>query len=233
MKEVLELFEDNMLLKHNFPKFYSMTDDDYSKMWSLYDAGFVYPLVERTENGHRVLLVQTRRMDPKVHTAADAVRLISWIGQVLLEEEETQIAGIATIVDLNETTFAHLRLFSISDVLDMVSVIRTSVVGRQKGIHFIALPKFAVSIVELAKRGLSEKVRKKITFFDDMEGLKASLDLTALLPSEHGGTISESEMMQRFKDDSKLHEERIFEIQNGVDWDRVALDGENPSCAVM
>lgn len=233
MKEVLELFEDNMLLKYNFPKFYSMADEDFAKMWSLYDSGFAYPLVERAENGHRVLLVQTKRMDPKVHTAADAVRLISWIGQVLLEEEETQIAGIATVIDLTETTFAHLCLFSISDVLDMVSVIRTSVIGRQKGIHFIALPKFAVSIVELSKRGLTEKARDKISFFDDMESLKSSLDLATLLPSEHGGSISEVDMMRGFKDESKQHEERIFEIQNGVDWDRVALDGENPSCAVM
>lgn len=233
MKEVLDLFEENMLLKHNFPKFYSMNDEDYCKMWSLYDTGFAYPLEERAENGHRVIIVEIKRMDPKIYTAADAVRLVSWIGQVLLEEEETQIAGIATIINLTETTFAHLRIFSISDVLDMVSVVRTSVVGRQKGINIIALPKFAVSIVELAKKGLTEKIRDKICFFDDMESMKSSLDLSTLLPSEHGGSTSEVDMMKRFKDESKKHEENIFEIQNGVDWDRVALDGENPSCAVM
>lgn len=233
MKEVRTLFEDNMLLKHNFPKWYNYVPEDIDRMWNLYDAGFAFPLQDRTENGCRVLMVQFEKLDPKAHTAADAVRLLSWIGQVLLEEEETQISGIVTIVNLTDTTFAHLRLFSISDVLDMVSVIRTSVVGRQKGIHFISLPTFAIGIVELAKRGLSEKLRNKITFFDNMECLKKSYDFSQILPSEFGGTVPESQMMQNFKFEAKQHEERIFEIQNGVDWDRVALDGENSSCVVM
>lgn len=233
MKEVLTLFEDNMLLKHNFPKWYNMNNEDIDRMWNLYDQGFAFPLQGRTENGCRVLMVQFKKMDTKLHSAADAVRLLSWIGQVLLEEEETQIAGIVTIVDLTDTTFAHLRLFSISDVLDMVSVIRTSVVGRQKGIHFISLPTFAVGIVELAKRGLSEKLRNKISFFDNMECLRKSHDFSLLLPCEYGGDVPEQEMMKNFKLEAKQHEERIFEIQDGVDWDRVALDGENSSCVVM
>lgn len=133
-----------MLLPTSFPKWCNFTDPVITRLWTLYESGIAYPLAKRDADGRRVIFVQTRKMDPKVYTIADAIHLMTWIAKVILEEEETQIAGIVTIVDQSEITFGHIRLLSVSDIMNFVSVIKNGCVGRQKGMYMIGKNKFYI-----------------------------------------------------------------------------------------
>lgn len=231
MEKVFELFETYMLLKHSIPKWCDYNEQAMERMWMLYESGVVYPLLERDSEGRRVILVQPRKLDPKLFTIADAIHLGVWIAKALLEEEETQISGLVTIVDQSEVTFSHIRLFSVGDILDFVTMLKSAAVGRQKGMYLVSLPSFASFMVEIAKKAMSEKLRKRILVLDDMETLKALIP-SSMLPFEHGGSVPEIEMMRSFK---KLAEERdddLRAIQEGVDWDRVELEGQS-SCSLM
>jgi len=147
-------------------------------------------------------------------------------------EEETQISGIVTIVDLSDISFGHLRLLSVTDVIDFVSVIKNGCVGRQKGMYLVSLPSFASFFLEVAKKATSEKLRKRIHLVNDMEALKDIIGASKL-PLEQGGAVSEAEMMRNFRKLADQREDIVKSIQQGVDWDRVALDGENSSCSIM
>lgn len=225
------LFENYMLLKSSVPRWYDFTDEAISKLWNLYETGAAYPLTQRDHEGRRIIFIQTRKMDPKIFSSTDAIRLLTWIVRVILEEEETQISGIITIIDQSEISFAHLRLLSVNDAIDFVSVMKHATVGRQKGMYMIALPSFATFMLEIAKKATNEKLRQRIHVVEDMEKMKSLID-PSLLPSEHGGSVSEAHMMDAFRKIANERENDLKAIQEGVDWDRVALDGEN-SCAMM
>lgn len=227
----MELFENYMLLKHSVPRWYDFNDDAIERLWMLYETGVAYPLAERDKEGRRIILIQTRKMDPKEFTASDAIHLLTWIARVILEEEETQIAGIVTIIDQSDISFGHLRMLSINDSIDFVSVVKNSTLGRQKGMYLVNLPSFASFMFEVAKKAANEKLRERIHLVDDMEKMKAIVD-TSLFPLELGGSVPEADMMKSFKKNADEREAVIRSIQDGVDWDRVALE-DGSSCSVM
>jgi CRAL/TRIO domain len=231
MEKSKDLFESYMLLKHSVPRWCDFNDETLSRLWVLYETGVVYPLQERDSEGRKIIFVQPRRCDPKLFTFADGVLLITWIAKAILEEEETQIAGLITIIDHSELTFAHVRMASVSDAIDFVSVVKNGVVGRLKGMYHVALPSFASFMLEVGKKTATEKLRKRIHVVDDMESLKAIID-PALLPLEHGGTIPEADMMRTFKKFADTNESTLRSIQDNVDWERVALEGQS-SCSLM
>lgn len=200
-------------------------------MWKLYETGVAYPLLERDSEGRRVIFVQTRKIDPKLFTLADAIHLVVWIAKAILEEEETQISGIVTVVDQTDLTFGHVRLFSVTDVVNFVSMIKNGAVGRQKGMYMVALPSFASFMVEVAKKTMTEKLRKRIHLIDNMNHL-TELFTPNIFPLENGGTVPEAEMMRSFRKTCDDIDADLKSIQEGVDWDRVALEGES-SCSLM
>jgi hypothetical protein len=57
MERVIELFERYLLLKSTYPKWFDYGQTEEDRMWQLYDAGFVYPLVERDEEGRSVKIL--------------------------------------------------------------------------------------------------------------------------------------------------------------------------------
>lgn len=232
MDKTFELFENYMLLKHSVPRWYDFNDEVIARLWMLYETGVAYPLAERDKEGRRIILIQTRKMDPKEFTASEAIHLLTWIARVILEEEETQIAGIVTIIDQSDITFGHARLLSINDLIDFTTVIKHSTLGRQKGMYLVNLPSYASFMFEIVKKAANEKLRERIHLVDDMEKMKTIVD-PSLFPLELGGTIPEADMIAGFKKIADKREEKIRSIQDGVDWDRVALDGDNSSCSMM
>ena len=183
------------------------------------------------DNFRRVIMIQAQKLDPKIFTFADILRLVTLIAQTLLEEEETQISGVVVILDCTNVTLAHLRLFPLSDVVNFVDVIRTSSIGRHKMMYMISMPNFATMLVEVAKKVLSEKLRKRIKLIKSMNDLQEEFDMS-LLPLEFGGSIAESVMLEEFKKLAIERSTNIKEIVNGVDWDKVALEVDDESCTI-
>lgn len=237
MDEVFTLFESYMLVKHNYPKWYNIDEEGEQRMKQLYESGFAYPLPQRTSSGARIILIQTRKLDTKMFNVTDSIRLIHWIARVVLEEEETQIAGILTIVDQSELSLAHCRMFSVSDTYDMISVTKSAVVGRQKGLIMVSLPSSLSVLLELAQRLAPKKLTDKISLLRDMQALKNVIP-EELLPSElGGGKVSEREMIEKFQRQAMKIEKSIKAIDDGIDWSKFKAwqkeHATHSSCVVM
>lgn len=237
MDEVYTLFESYMLMKRNYPRWYNIDDEGERRIKELYESGFAYPLPQRTSSGARIILIQTRKLDTKMFNVTDSIRLVHWIARVLLEEEETQIAGILTIVDQSELSLAHCRMFSVTDTYDFVSVTKSAVVGRQKGLIMVSLPASLSVIFDLAHRLAPKKLREKVQLVKDMQALKNNVIPEEHLPSELGGKMTEREMMEMFQRKAEKIEKSIQSIDNSIDWSKYeewqSEHHKNSSCSLM
>lgn len=102
------------------------------------------------------------------------------ISASLLEEEETQIAGVATIIDHEGITMKHTSLFSVTDIVDFADCLKNAV-GRYKQLFLVNLPTFAVFLLDVARSTLNDKLKKRIVLPKSVDDLKNYID-PSLLP---------------------------------------------------
>lgn len=130
-----KLLENHLTAKMLYPKWFIYGDSDVLKMRELYKTGYIYPLLERDEEGRKIILCQVRKMDPTKYNSGDIIRLSALIVTTLLEDHETQISGFIGIMDYAETTMKHIGVFSITDVKDYVNCVKNATVGRFKAVY--------------------------------------------------------------------------------------------------
>jgi hypothetical protein len=176
-------------------------------------------LSERDEEGRRVIFVQTRKMNSKMYSPVDATRLLTYLVSVLLEEEETQIAGIVLIYDNASLTLKHL--LSPLDAKEYMHFFNSCALTRQKGVYIMNLPPIANFFLELIKSLISEKLRKRLFVLKRSDDLKNYIN-PALLPKEYGGTRCEADMMQDFLELREKHLGKLLKfLEYKVDWSKV------------
>jgi CRAL/TRIO domain len=142
------------------------------------------------------------------------------MSQSLLEEEETQIAGVATIIDHGGITMKHTALFTVSDIVDFATCLK-SAVGRYKQLFLVNLPTFAVFLLDVARSTLSDKLKERIVLPKNMEDMKNYIDLS-MLPKEYGGLLPEAEHMEIFNVYFRNVRPKLEEIKARViDWNKV------------
>lgn len=219
MNEVFLLFERLYLAKKRYPKFLDFNDADVDKALKLFTYGYCYPLPGRDAEGRKILLVQTQRLDPDKFSPYDGARLVSFMFTVLMEEEESQIAGVRMVLNHENATLRHAM--PPMDFRDFMNFTRDCATFRQKGMFIMNLPAWGTILMEIFMSILSEKLRKRICLVKNNEELKDYID-PAMLPPQYGGTKSEAAMMEDFiklKESKKelLQELLAFEI----DWSKV------------
>lgn len=224
MNEVYQTFERACYVKKRYPQFFDINDNDFKKMMKLFETGFCYPLSERDDDGKRIVLMQTRRLNPDHNSIHDAAKLFFFISAVLLEEEETQIAGFTYIFDHGNITLRHVM--SPVDVRDFIDFVKKCATSRQKELYVMNLPSFANVMIELFKAAMTEKLRKRLFILKSPIELKKFVQ-PSLLPRELGGTRTEAEMMQDFMKLKEQKEARVIEILekiNNIQWDKISTE---------
>lgn len=230
LDNTFESFERFFLFRKKYEKWCNIDDDAMNRLWQLFESGYAFPLMERDDEGKRIIFVQTRKFDTEKFTSADAIRLLGLIVMTLMEEEETQIAGISTISDFTGVGFSYFKLFSIRDIKDFADCAKNASVGREKENFFINLPPFAAFLFEIGRKALNEKLRQRLIVTKDMEQLKTFMEPN-LLPKEHGGSFTEEEMMEDFKSLFRKHENNINAINECViDWEEAE---PKETCTIM
>lgn len=197
MNDAFQTFDRYYLARKRYSQFFLPDSPNFERAMDIFRSGHCYPLSERDEDGCRVLLTHTNRLDLNKYTLYDSIRLGMFICGVLMEEEETQICGIKWIYDHQDITTKHLMMPK--DMLDFIDLVKSVSCGRQKGSYVLNLPPIAHFLLELATKAMTEKLRSRLFLFHNWEELKASNNFNIkLLPKEFGGEKSEAEMMKVF-----------------------------------
>lgn len=148
------------------------------------------------------------------------LRLSIVVSASLLEEEETQIAGVATIIDHEGITMKQTSLFSVTDIVDFANCLKNAV-GRYKQLFLVNLPTFAVFLLDVARSTLSDKLKQRIVLPKNMQDLQNYID-PSLLPKEFGGLLTENEHMEIFNEYFRSVRPSLEKIKGRVvDWSKV------------
>lgn len=220
MDRVFNTFENYILAQKKYSKWFDWKDADFDKMMELYRTGYIYPLAKRDDEGRKLIFLQLSRLNPDYFTSADAIRLSAVISTALLEDEETQIGGVASIIDHGGISMKHTSLFSVTDIVDFADCMKNAV-GRYKQLYLVNLPTFAVFLLDVARSTLSDKLKSRIALPKNMDDLKSYIE-PSLLPKEFGGELTEAEHMEIFNEYFRSVRPRLEEIKSKqIDWTKV------------
>lgn len=192
-----------------YPQYFSNMNPIHPKMSELVDSGYMLLMPERDpETGCRVVMLRPANLNVEKFASSDYFKLSSLISEVLCDEEETQICGLKFIVDFSNTPLKFFTMFSLSDLKNLASLSQSSLAVRQKGHYVLNLPTYANSVLQFIKSLLSEKLKKRIFFLNDVEELKNHLDV-GILPEEYGGKIKVEDATKYLKEQFKENYEMI------------------------
>lgn len=222
MSRAFETVESYYLSRQTCPELMRFNDVLVNKSLDLCRTGFAYPLAGRDREGRRIILLQSGKLDVEAFTSADGSRAMHLIGQLILEEEETQISGLSIICDL-----VNLKLNQIGPpnlVHDSIHLLKHSWPARIKNIYFVNVPSIATFPVQLLKSFLSQKLRERVFVLKNYSELKTHID-GAILPKHMDGMMSENEIIDDFlklKDKHLDNVKKILHFEIDRDHARVA-----------
>lgn len=185
------------------------------RMRTLYESGYIFPLKKRTRNGCRVILIQAKRLDTKIFSFSDVLKVINFVIFTLLEEHETQIAGFVYIIDHKDITMDYVSVFSLMDMKNYLKLIQNVIPCRQKQAIFVNLPSIAVALTDFAKTFVSSKLKERAYFYRAIDKLYDHVEKD-ILPQEYGGVTSAEEMIEDFKRIAETRKNRLKEIDEQI-----------------
>lgn len=219
MKEAFETFERLSLIKKRYSRFFDVEKSSYATILKLYETGFCYPL-KNSDEGRRIILIQTNKWNPEIFSVYDTIRLYCFVISTLLEEEETQIAGIITIFDYQELTLQ--QMMSPKDLMEFIDFVKNCSTTRQKGSYIVNLPSIGNVLMEFTKSILSQKLRERLFIVKHTNDLKNFIN-PSLLPEKYGGDQKEKEMLESFLNLYDKHRENVHKsLEFEPDWSKVS-----------
>jgi hypothetical protein len=155
------------------PTWFDITPERFQRSLEILDYGVGYMLKERDQNGCRVFVVNAEVAGENNCRVTELIRLGVVIGGYVLREDETQICGIKIILDCSRLTMDNIVPVSLSTVMSLGEMVKLAPV-RIKEIHVIGISSFFVTIYEMSKNVLTEKIRGRIFFHKESEFEKPS-----------------------------------------------------------
>lgn len=207
--------ENIFLLAYKYPNYYLIDDNEKLLQTNLamIDRGFLYSLPERDELGRLVFICRYGARDPSVHSVIDIFRLFRNAVMTWSFPSETQIAGCQMIFDFSDVGLKHL--YTPQDIRATVDLVKNVISIRQKGYYITNLNKIAATMIDIFKTVMSEKMASRLHVLSKNDDLFAHIKPRSILPSEfNGGSMSEREMIEKFKQLMIKNHAKVTEIFN-------------------
>lgn len=173
------------LLRKSFPKYVDFSDEAVQQCYGMLDDAVVLPLLKRDHKGRAIMYLSFGKRDTKKYTSADMFRLLSCVGAVMNEEEETQLAGFVQIFDGTGLEFSHVP--SITDLQFLSQISQNASMIRVKKIILFNFPAFASATIRLGQSMASKKISSRIAVVDKKEKIAEHLRPHSILPDILGG----------------------------------------------
>ncbi|XP_063239563.1 clavesin-2-like isoform X2 [Bacillus rossius redtenbacheri] len=144
-------------------------------------------LEDRDALGRRVYVFRVDRCDAANVSIEDIFRTNVLALEHIADEPETQVAGLAVVVDMSGFGLQHARFLSPYYARRTVEVIQETFPLRFKGFHVINQPFYFDAVFAVLKPFLKDKIRRRIYFHGaDLGSLHAFVS-PDILPQEYGG----------------------------------------------
>lgn len=194
----LDNLEKYLIIRQTFPDWFQKLDVNEPEVDELISAGYLVPLPRRDENGRQILLRCARKFDTSRFSPSSLIKTHALIAELLLDDEESQVAGFIYINDESEIPLSHISTFSLTDLRNLIRCLQNSTPMRHKETHLLNLPKFANQLIDFMMMLLSDKLKNRIMFHSSLDDLGRKIDLK-LMPKEYGGEVPLSEIISDLK----------------------------------
>ena len=124
MHAAVEMLENYLMLRRNYPQWYTKLSLNDPQLSSLLNSGHICPLSEKDKYGRQVIIYGCTPFDTNKYTSTDAIRLNTLIYANISLDENVQVAGIVVIYDCTIVTSEVLGAFTITDVHNWFNGIR-------------------------------------------------------------------------------------------------------------
>ncbi|KAG8192971.1 hypothetical protein JTE90_028093 [Oedothorax gibbosus] len=175
-----------MMRVKNANMFKDFTPSSLKHVHQLNLQGF---LPVRDTEGRAVFVFRGGSWDPSQCSADDLFRANVICLEKQIDDPLTQINGVVAILDMKYLGFHHVRHFSPSHALKIVSLVQDSFPARFKAVHIVNEPALFDIILAVVKPLISEKIKKRIyAHGSNMQSLHEHIP-SEILPSEYGGQL--------------------------------------------
>lgn len=230
MSRAFETVENYYLSRRTCPEITKFNDKLMGKALDLCKSGYAYPLSGRDQEGRKIILIQSGRLDIEAFEEADIARALHLIGAIILEEEETQISGFSIICDLANIKFNQIG--SQKFFQDSMRLLENSCPIRIQRFYIVNVPPLGTFLFQLFRSLLSQKLQERVLVLKNHSELKTHIDY-AILPKHMDGIILENEIIEDFLKLQDKHFENVRKtLDFEVDWSLVPiakLNGERES----
>ncbi|XP_054718518.1 alpha-tocopherol transfer protein-like [Uloborus diversus] len=143
----------------------------------------------RDLEGRAIFVFRGGVWDPSLCTADDVFRANVICLEKQIDDPLTQINGIVALLDMKGLGFHHVRHFSPSHALKIVSLVQDAFPARFKAVHIVNEPALFDIILTVVKPLVSDKIKKRIyAHGSNMSSLHSHIP-PEILPSEYGGLL--------------------------------------------
>ncbi|KAK9732430.1 CRAL/TRIO domain [Popillia japonica] len=189
-----EMLERYLIVRQLHPDWFQKLDCDDPEIADIIRSGYLLALPERDSHGRTVIFSCAGRFDPHKYTAAQMIKVHSIITETLMDEEENQVNGYTYVNDESGLQMAHVSLFSLTDIRNVIKCIQHSSPMRHKQNHFLNISPSAIKLLEFSITFLNEKLKNRILLHKSYDDLYKHVN-KKILPKEYGGEIPMQEML--------------------------------------
>ncbi|XP_055629533.1 retinaldehyde-binding protein 1-like [Toxorhynchites rutilus septentrionalis] len=193
--EVLERF---LIARKVHPQWFYPLDIEDPELNAFADTGYLFPLPERDAKGRAMIFNETGKLDPTKFAAHHVTRMHMMVYESLMDQSDTQCAGVVHVYDLTGMTMAQISLVTLNEIKALAGYLNKATPMRIQEFHFVNTPGATATIVNFAMQLLSDKLRERVFCHNNWDELYAVLDKN-LLPKEFGGKIPKAELIEQFK----------------------------------
>ncbi|XP_055609434.1 clavesin-2-like [Uranotaenia lowii] len=239
-----EAIEKYLVMRQSFPKWFQKLDCNDELMRSAIDDAVLLPLGQ-DEEGRQIIWVHFGNFDvEKLDPIAEFRYLVLFL-ELMLEDEEFQIAGVRAWADYTNSTMKHYGIWGIPDMKLLMDAVNRMIPFRIRAIHGVKLPKFAVAIANLLLSFATPKLRDRINCHNTVLESKKHFD-KSLWPQEYGGPVDVDQKLRELKkrfaerreailalDDMEIDIQHLASLQvhqNRWDQENAEVDGGIAGC---
>jgi len=165
-------------------------------------TGIVTVLPHRDAMGRRVLVFRVNRWEPAKTSREEVFSAMILFLELLAREDETQVSGIAALVDMSGLCWSHWKQLSLDYIGCMVATVQGAFPIRFREIHVVNEYGVFHAVYALVRPFLTEKIRNRLQFHGCCyQNLQRSLG-KPVLPSEYGGdqVVDEDENQEEVRE---------------------------------
>lgn len=117
------MLERYLIIRQIHPEWFQKLDCEDKELAEIIDSGYLVPMVERDE-GRLVIFSSAGNFDPHKFTSAHMIKVHSLITESYMDDEINQVNGYTYINDESGFQMAHISLFSLADIKNILRCIQ-------------------------------------------------------------------------------------------------------------